>query len=62
MLGLVLGMLLMCRAGKKYRIMFRILAYEISNPSIIDVNYCVDDVLLNKSCTCLVVVRTVAQA
>lgn len=52
MLGLVLGMLLMCRAGKKYKIMFRIPAYEISNPAIIDVNYCVDDVLLNKSCMC----------
>lgn len=25
--------------------MFRILAYEIDNPVLVDINYCVDDIL-----------------
>lgn len=32
--------------------MFRILAYDIDNPIILDLTYCVDDTL-KKSCTCV---------
>lgn len=50
-------MLLICNTGKKYQIVFRVLAYDINNPIIVDTNYCVD-VILRKLYLCWVLFST----